>query len=284
MYRKAIDQGGLAVVTGAASGLGRVAALRFAQAGLGVILADLPGDALAEALEEVRAAAAEGTTVMSVPTDVTDTHAVAALADTAFAAGEVAVLMNNAGIGLPTGSWDKAENWRRVIEVNLFGVMNGVHAFLPRMIAADRPAMVINTGSKQGITTPPGNPGYNVSKAGVKVLTEALAHDLREAGAPISAHLFVPGFAYTGMIAAFIPEKPAGAWTSEQTVDHLMGRLAEGDFYILCPDNEVTPELDRRRVAWAAGDIIENRPALSRWNPDYADAYAAHEKGSSGAG
>lgn len=278
MYKEAIERGGLAVVTGAASGVGRVAALRFAKAGLGVVLADLPGEALSNAAEEVRAEAHDGATVIAVPTDVTDAAAVSALADAAFAAGEVAVLMNNAGIGIPTGSWDKSENWRRVIEVNLFGVMNGVHAFMPRMIAADRPAVVINTGSKQGITTPPGNPGYNVSKAGVKVLSEALAHDLREAGAPISVHLFVPGFAYTGMIAAFIPEKPASAWTSEQTVDHFIKRMTAGDFYVLCPDNDVTPERDRRRVEWAVGDIIENRPALSRWHPDFAAAFAEHEK------
>jgi len=278
MFKEAVARGGLAVVTGAASGLGRVAALRFAEAGLGVVLADLPGEALTGVEKEVRAAATAGADILAVPTDVTDPHAVTALADRAFAAGEVAVLMNNAGIGLPTGSWEKADNWRRIIEVNLFGVMNGVHAFMPRMIAADRPAVVVNTGSKQGITTPPGNPGYNVSKAGVKVLTEALAHDLREAGAPISAHLFVPGFAYTGMIAAFIPEKPPSAWTSEQTVDHFIGRMSAGDFYILCPDNDVTPERDRRRIEWALGDIIENRPALSRWHPDYADAFAAHEK------
>ena len=277
MYNQAVESGGLAVVTGAASGVGRVAALRFAQAGLGVVLADLPGEKLDAATEEIRAAASEGAEVFNVPTDVTDQQVVASLADAAFAAGEVAVLMNNAGIGLRTGCWSEPDNWRRMIEVNLFGVVNGVQAFLPRMTEASRPAVVINTGSKQGITTPPGNPGYNVTKAGVKVLTEALAHQLREAGAPISAHLFVPGFTYTGMIAAHIPEKPASAWTSEQTVDHLIERMAAGDFYILCPDNDVTPERDRRRIEWALGDIIENRPALSRWHPDYADAFAEHE-------
>lgn len=277
MYNEAVKSGGLAVVTGAASGVGRVAALRFAQAGLGVVLADLPGEKLDEATEEIRAAGSGEADVFNVPTDVTDQQAVARLADAAFAAGEVAVLMNNAGIGLRSGCWSEPDNWRRMIEVNLFGVLNGVQAFLPRMTDAGRPAVVINTGSKQGITTPPGNPGYNVTKAGVKVLTEALAHELREAGAPISAHLFVPGFTYTGMIAAHIPEKPASAWTSEQTVDHLIEHMAAGDFYILCPDNDVTPERDRRRVEWALGDIVENRPALSRWHKDYADAFAEHE-------
>lgn len=278
MYNEALKQGGLAVVTGAASGVGLVAAQRFAQAGLGVVLADLAGDPLQAAAQQVRDAASDGATVLAVPTDVSDPDAVNALADQAFDAGEVAVLMNNAGIEAPTGSWDKTDNWRKVIEVNLFGVMNGVHAFLPRMVAADRPAVVVNTGSKQGITTPPGNPGYNVSKAGVKVMTELLAHDLRQANAPISAHLFVPGFTYTGLIKRFMPEKPASAWTSEEAIDYFIGRMAAGDFYVLCPDNDVSSRIDHKRITWALGDITENRPALSRWHPDFADAFAAFEK------
>lgn len=278
MYTDAVAAGGLAVVTGGASGVGFAAAERFAQAGLGVVLADLPGEALEQAAERLRSLAAANAPVLAVATDVSKAQDLAALADAAFDAGEVAVLMNNAGIARPSGSWENPDAWRAMIEVNLFGVLNGVQAFLPRMIAAARPAAVVNTGSKQGITTPPGNPGYNVSKAAVKVLTEMLAHDLRQAEAPISAHLFVPGFTYTGMIASFMPEKPAAAWTSEQTVDHLLTRMAAGDFYILCPDNDVTPERDQRRVAWALGDILENRPALSRWHPDYADAFAGFEK------
>ncbi|MEX0339228.1 MAG: SDR family oxidoreductase [Arenibacterium sp.] len=278
MYLEAIKSGGLAVVTGGASGVGLAAAERFAQAGLSVMLADLPGDALQAAEDKIKTLLQGDARVLCVPTDVSDENAVKALAEAAFSAGDVAVLMNNAGIGRPSSSWENADAWREMISVNLFGVLNGVQAFLPQMIKADRPAVVINTGSKQGITTPPGNPGYNVSKAGVKVLTEMLAHDLRGAGAPITAHLFVPGFTYTGMIQRFMPEKPPAAWTSEQTVDHLINRMSEGDFYILCPDNDVSSERDKRRVTWAVGDIIENRPALSRWHPDYADAFADFEK------
>ncbi|WP_170599496.1 SDR family NAD(P)-dependent oxidoreductase [Ruegeria arenilitoris] len=277
MYESAVKTGGIAVVTGAASGVGRVAAQRFAQAGLDVILADLPGQALDETTQDLKAGF-DAANITAVPTDVTSQADMENLADTAFAAGQVAVLMNNAGISLPTKTWESFDNWRKILDVNFLGVLRGVQAFLPRMIEADRPAVVINTGSKQGITSPPGNPGYNVSKAAVKTLTEQLAHELREAGAPITAHLFVPGFTYTGMVASFLPEKPAAAWTSEQTVDYFLDRMAQGDFYILCPDNDVDAERDRRRVQWAAEDIIHNRPALSRWRPDYAEAFAKFEK------
>lgn len=279
MYDEAIKAGGYAVVTGAASGVGKVAASRFAQAGLSVIMADLPQTNLDEAAEDVRSVAANGVNVIAKPTDVTKDADVEALADLAFSSGSIAVLMNNAGIGgLSTTPWSNMENWQKLLDVNFHGVLRGIHAFVPRMIEANRPAVIINTGSKQGITTPPGNPAYNISKAAVRVLTEQLAHELREADAPISAHLFVPGFTYTGMIARVITEKPPSAWTSEQAVDYFIARMKKGDFYILCPDNDVDEERDRRRAAWAVGDITENRPALSRWHPDYAEAFAAFEK------
>jgi NAD(P)-dependent dehydrogenase (short-subunit alcohol dehydrogenase family) len=230
-------------------------------------------------VKDVRARAKAGAEVIGVPTDVTQDGDVDALADIAFSKGDVALLMNNAGIGgLSNSTWSEMDNWRRLIDVNFFGVLRGVHAFVPRMIAAARPAVVVNTGSKQGITTPPGNPAYNVSKSAVRVLTEQLAHELREAGAPISAHLFVPGFTYTGMIAAFMPEKPAAAWTSEETVDHFIARMGDGEFYILCPDNDVDSARDLRRVEWAAGDILHKRPALSRWHKDYAAAFSEFEQ------
>lgn len=278
MYRQALSEGGVAVVTGAASGVGLVAATRFAEAGLDVILADLPGEKLDGATASVRNAARPGATVLAVPADVADIDQVMALADKAFETGPVAVLMNNAGIGLSTTSLDQFENWTQMMEVNFFGVLRGVQAFAKRMIEAGRPAVIVNTGSKQGITTPPGNPGYNATKAAVKVLSEQLAHELREAGAPISVHLFVPGFTYTGMVAKWFPDKPAAAWTSEQTVDYFIEKMSDGDFYILCPDNDVDSTRDRRRAEWAAGDIIQNRPPLSRWHPDYKDAFADFEK------
>lgn len=270
------SQGGLAVITGGASGVGLAAAKHLAREGFDVFLADLEEDRLVTAAKDLRAT---GATVHTQVTDVSDAQAVLALANAAFDIGRVAVLMNNAGIGMGSSTWENPEAWRKTFDVNFFGIVNGVQAFLPRMIEAGHPAAVINTGSKQGITTPPGNPAYNASKAAVKVLTEQLAHELRGNGAPIDAHLFVPGFTYTGMIAAIMPEKPEGAWTSEECVSYLFGRIAKGDFYVLCPDNMVNEGTDARRVLWAAGDVAENRPALSRWHPDWSEAFSEFEKG-----
>jgi NAD(P)-dependent dehydrogenase (short-subunit alcohol dehydrogenase family) len=163
-----------------------------------------------------------------------------------------------------------------VLEVNLWGVINGVQTFTPRMLAQGTACAIVSTGSKQGITCPPGDTAYNVSKAGVKVLTEALAHSLRnEDGARISAHLLIPGSTFTGMTSRGRTEKPPGAWTPEQVVDMLVEGMNAGDFYILCPDNEVTRATDERRMLWAAQDIVLNRPALSRWHPDHKAAFDA---------
>jgi NAD(P)-dependent dehydrogenase (short-subunit alcohol dehydrogenase family) len=193
--------------------------------------------------------------------------------------GGTDLLMNNAGIQPGSGMFGPAENWQRILAVNLWGVIHGSQIFAPRMIERGRAGLIINTGSKQGITTPPGDPAYNVAKAGVKAFAEALEHELRNTkGGLITAHLFIPGFVFTGLTAKGRTEKPAAAWTSEQTVDFMIERLEDGDFYILCPDNDVPRRLDERRILWAAGDIVDNRPALSRWHPDYAEAFAKFAK------
>jgi NAD(P)-dependent dehydrogenase (short-subunit alcohol dehydrogenase family) len=182
--------------------------------------------------------------------------------------------MNNAGIQPGSAIFGPLENWEAVLRVNLWGVIYGTQVFASGMMAHGEPGLIINTGSKQGITTPPGDPAYNVSKAGVKVFTEALQHELRSTpGCNMSAHLLIPGFVFTGLTARGRTEKPAGAWTPEQTVDFMLERLGAGAFYILCPDNDVTREMDERRILWAAGDIVENRPPLSRWHPDYEQAF-----------
>jgi NAD(P)-dependent dehydrogenase (short-subunit alcohol dehydrogenase family) len=282
MPHPALSPGAVAVVTGGASGIGLAAAVRFARMGLRVCIADLGEDRLARAADALAAASPHGAAgAMAVAADVTQADEVRRLeAAVRQRFGGTDVLMNNAGVQPGSGVFGPAANWHRVLGVNLWGVVNGVQAFVPGMVERGRPGLVVNTGSKQGITTPPGDPAYNVSKAGVKAFTEALQHELRNTpGCRLSAHLLIPGFVFTPLTAKGRAEKPAAAWTPEQTVDFMVERLAAGDFYILCPDNDVPRALDERRILWAAGDIVENRPALSRWHPDHAAAFAAFAAG-----
>ena len=282
MPHPVISANHVAVITGGASGIGLAAALRFAEAGMKVCIADLGDDRLKAAAAKLSSAAPGGAAdIMTAAVDVSRADAVAELeAGVAKRFGGTDILMNNAGIQPGSAMFGPADNWQRILGVNLWGVINGTQAFVPNMIKRGRPGLIINTGSKQGITTPPGDPAYNVSKAGVKAFTEALQHELRNTdGCKLTAHLLIPGFVFTGLTARGRTEKPAGAWTAEQTVDFMIERLEAGDFYILCPDNDVPRALDERRILWAAGDIVENRPPLSRWHKDYGGAFAAFAKG-----
>ncbi|RVA54897.1 SDR family NAD(P)-dependent oxidoreductase [Mesorhizobium sp. M7A.F.Ca.US.001.01.1.1] len=276
----ALAPGNAAVITGAASGIGLAAAEQLALLGMKIVLADIGGARLDDASRAVSAIAGDDA-VLAVAADVSKPDEVDRLAERAFGAfGGVSLLMNNAGVGDNPGKpWENRDAWKRLLDINFWGVVHGVEAFAPRMLASARPGLIVNTGSKQGITTPPGNLAYNVSKAGVKAFTEGLAHALRnEPGAHVAAHLLIPGFTFTGLTEG-ATEKPAGAWTGEQVVDFMLESLTRGDFYILCPDNEAARPLDEKRMAWAIGDIIENRPALSRWHPDHKGSFAAFMKG-----
>jgi len=245
---------------------------------MNVCIADFDSEALGRATDALAGRAPTGAdAILAVETDVARLESVEALRHAVLDRfGEVALLMNNAGTGGGGAPGQNYEGWQRVLGVNLWGVIHGLQVFLQGMIDQGTPCAIVNTGSKQGITNPPGDAAYNVSKAGIKSLTESLAHQLRGIeGCQVTAHLLVPGFTYTGMMKRFFKEKPAAAWWPDQVADHLFAALEHGDFYVLCPDNEVTPEVDHRRIEWAAGDMTENRPALSRWHPDYEAAFAA---------
>lgn len=272
MTHPAFTKGNVAVVTGAALGIGRAAALRFAEMGLKVCLVDLPSDDLVTAAAEVIAKAGDAADVIAIPTDVSapdQMQKLEAIVREKF--GGADILLNNAASRAGRGFDADIEDWRQLVEVNLWGVIYGTRAFLPGMRERGTPAVIVNTGSKQGITNPPGHPVYNLSKAAVKSFTESLAHELRSTGADtVTAHLLVPGWTTTGK-----NEHRPGAWLPDQVVERMLHGIEAGSFYIVCPDDDVSEEEDRRRILWGAGDITEDRPALSRWDPTVEHAYHA---------
>jgi len=265
---------GIAVITGGASGIGRAAVRRAAAAGMRVAIVDTNAQKLAVIRAEIgQQIGAER--VLAEIVDVADFTAMEALAQVVMARfGAPTLLMNNAAAfvsGGAGGILDPIENWQRLFAVNVLGIVNGVQAFLPGMLASGRQSAIVNTGSKQGLTNPPGNPAYNTSKAAVNAYTQNLARDLRERpGASVSAHLLIPGWTTTGDA-----EHRPGAWLPEQVVDHMAAAIGRGEFFILCPDDETPTSVDHKRILWNAFDIILNRPALSRWHRDYKDAFAA---------
>ena len=277
----ALAEGRTAVITGAASGIGLAAAERCADLGMQIAMADVNREALETAVANVARRSGRKGNVIGVQIDASKREDVERLKASALKVfGKVDFLMNNAGRGGAGGLFHPVDGWKAIIDTNLWGVIHGVQVFAPDMAKQGTPAAIVNTGSKQGITCPPGNTAYNVSKAGVKVVTEALAHELRNIeGCQVTAHLLVPGFTHTGIAENRAPRKPDGAWTAEQVIDFMLPALAKGDFYILCPDNEVTRAIDNKRMDWAMDDVIQNRPALSRWHPDYKEKFAKYMAG-----
>lgn len=195
-------EGRVAVVTGAASGIGRALATRFAQEGMHVVLADVEAGPLADAHA---ALAATGAQAIAVRTDVAQEADVARLADAAYERfGAVHVLCNNAGVAagpLRSRAWESSlADWQWTLNVNFMGVLHGVRAFVPRMLAGGDEGHVVNTSSIAGLLTS-ANP-YNVSKHGVTCLTEGLEKDFRAIGAKLSASLLCPGLIRTRILDA----------------------------------------------------------------------------------
>lgn len=279
MIHPALKSDSVAVVTGGAAGIGLAGALHFARMGMRVAIADNQAALLTAAQMQLRDAGAPD--VIAQQVDVSDVNAVRAFEGVvADQFGGTDILMNNAGIQPGSTMFGPHDTWQRILKVNLWGIINVAQIFAPRMIDRGRPGAMITSGSKQGITTPPGDPAYNVTKSAIKTFTEALSHELRNTkGAQITAHLLIPGFVFTELTRKGGSQKPDAAWTPDQTVEFMIASLNKGDFYILCPDNDVSRDIDEKRMEWAMGDIIHNRPALSRWHPDYGDAFAAFMDG-----
>ena len=191
----------VAVITGAASGIGRGLARRFAQEGMKLVLADIEEAALLEVEKELRLA---GTPVRAVKTDVSRRESVFALADRAFEAfGKVHIVCNNAGVSGGLGHiWEiPDQDWEWITAVNLYGVLYGMQAFVPRMVEHNEEGVILNTTSVVGLTTGTSSV-YGVTKHAVSRMTEGLHYDLRAAGSKLKAALLVPGATATNILYA----------------------------------------------------------------------------------
>ena len=269
MPNSVLIPGNSALVTGASLGIGRATAQQLAGLGMNVCLVDLPSADLEQSTAEAAKNAAGK--IVSVSADVAlegDWESIRQTVESEF--GSLQFLMNNAVTRSGRGFDAPLAEWRRALEVNFWGVVMGVQTLLPMMLEDGRRGRIVNVGSKQGITNPPGHPIYNIAKSAVKTYSEQLQHELRNRQNPnVSVHLLVPGWTTTGK-----NEHKKGAWLPHQVVDFMIEHIEADDFYVICPDDEVSQDRDRRRILWGAQDITENRPPLSRWHADFKDEAA----------
>ncbi len=194
-------QNKVAVVTGAASGIGRALAGKSAQEGMKVVLADVEESALKQAEEELKASGAE---VLAMRTDVSQAGDVETLAQKAFDTyGAVNLLFNNAGVAGGTTIWESSlADWQWVLGVNLWGVIHCIHAFVPRMLAQESEGHIVNTASAFGLVSSSGVGIYKVSKHGVVTLSETLALELAARGAKLKASVLCPEWVNTRIMDA----------------------------------------------------------------------------------
>ncbi|KAI0161193.1 NAD(P)-binding protein [Hypoxylon sp. FL1284] len=270
--------GNTAVITGGASGIGFALAKKCVSHGMQVLLVDWDVDSLAAAKESL------GSDSLTVRMDVGRQEDWSTLKSKILDAfgGRINLLALNAGVGVRTSFDGPASDpglFRKVIDTNLFGVVNGISALLPLIKdmshSSDSRTSIVITGSKQGITNPPGNPAYNASKAAVKSVAEQLSFDL-QSEKNIAVHLLVPGWTWTPLAGASSGgEKPDSAWSPAQVVDFLEEKVRHGSFWVLCPDNDVTEDMDKKRMLWGANDAVKGRAPLSRWRDEFKDEYAS---------
>lgn len=297
--------GATAVISGGASGVGFAMASLFRRHGMHVALLDNNSDNLQAASAALKSLGSSsthpGVKTETYQLDVGDLAAWQTIKSQISSTFDtVDVLMLNAGTSFKPSTAQQYEDvayFHKTLNTNMYGVINGLSVFLPLVQAAaaqspDKQHAVLITGSKQGITNPPGNVAYNMSKSALKTLAEQLAHDLRTTHGPsfspnTTAHLIIPGWTYTGLSGNAGPapseeqlaKKPKGAWLPEQVAEYAERKIREGRFYIVCPDNDVDEALDMARMSYGSADVSEGRSALSRWDDKYKDSAAEWIKG-----
>jgi NAD(P)-dependent dehydrogenase (short-subunit alcohol dehydrogenase family) len=254
--------GQVVVVTGAASGIGLALAKRFALEGARLVLADRNADAVAEV---ARTLEADGTEAHAVPTDVGDPRAVDALAAAAMDRfGIVHVVCNNAGIVLGGLAWEvPLDDWHRLMQVNLWGVVHGIHTFVPLLLAHDEPGYVVNTASMAGVTAIGTLGPYVASKHAVVGLSEVLVHDLAAVGAGerIGVSVVCPGYIPTRIglddPSARIPEVAPGGVSADDAAATVAAAMDERRLYVFTHDGSI--ERFEARVALITATSMEPR-------------------------
>jgi NAD(P)-dependent dehydrogenase (short-subunit alcohol dehydrogenase family) len=257
--------GTAAVVTGAGSGIGRSLARLLSSRGATVHLADVNGAAAGTVAAEIRAAGGAAT---AYTVDVADPDAVIRLADAVFAAGALDLLFNNAGIGHAGAIVDTTlDDWRRLIDVNLMGVVHGLHAFLPRLLEQDRPSHIVNTASMAGLVPASGLAAYSATKAAVVSLTEAL--DVELIGSRVRVTALCPGVINTAIVGT---STMRGAWLDrrDRTVDmyakrgtspdvvarQALAAVSRGRRIVPSPRYQVVPHWWLKRMVPRAGRAV----------------------------
>lgn len=272
----------VAVVTGAASGIGLALAERFAAEGMKVVMADIEAAPLAAAAEGLRR---QGAAVLATRVDVSSPDDVERLArETYEAFGAAHVLCNNAGVAVIGAVHEHTlADWQWVVNVNLWGVIHGVRAFLPRMLAGGDEGHIVNTASMAGLTTAPFMSVYDVTKHGVVALSEAMYKEAQVTGSPIGVSVVCPGLIDTNimrssrnrpealaehgkagpMAQAFgqgLSDRLAGGYPPSEVAEQVIQGVREGRFYIVPAQPEV-----KDGIAIRAKDLLELRnPTLRR--------------------
>ena len=270
MVDEVMIEGGVAVITGAASGIGTGLARKAAEKGMKLVLADVNADLLNSFAKSIDA------DVLAIPTDVTDMDAVDKLAEQAWQRfGQVDALFNNAGVMATGFTWEiEPRRWRQSMAVNVDGVFHGIRAFVPRLLAAQRPAHIVNTASVGGFLPSPLMAPYSTTKAAVVALTESLHLEMQMIGAPVRVSLLAPGPVQSSIFndpfgdkvtpetAAFVDTMrtmlTANGLSPDDFAERVFAAMADGEYWIIPQPEALDPLFDRRVQAITGRQAPQN--------------------------